>query len=121
MQSKISIITLGVKDLNKAIQFYRDIAFFELQGTWLALYPLEELVKDIGGEVLPAKPGFAGMTLAHNLSSKAEVDLAMKEAKQAGATIAKPAQDAFWGGYSGYFTDPDGYYWEIAWNPFLQI
>ena len=132
MEPRISIVTLGVGNLDAARKFYREglglpvmepgfpgIAFFTLKGTWLALYPLEELAKDAGVECRTAK--FPGMTLAHNVESKAAVDALMKQAEKAGAKITKPAEEKDWGGYSGYFADPDGYLWEVAWNPCFEI
>lgn len=132
MEPRISIITLGVSDLARSTEFYRDglglplregsgeaISFFETTGTWLALYPRDELAADA---TVPAEgSGFRGFTLAHNLRSKEEVDALLKQAEEAGAEIVKPAQDVFWGGYSGYFADPDGYLWEVAWNPHFRI
>ena len=132
MEPRISIVTLGVSDLPRSVAFYRDglgltlydentesIAFFQNKGTWLALYPRDALADDIG---IPTEGhGFSGVTLAHNLRSKEEVDELLDVAVAAGATLVKPAQDTFWGGYSGYFSDPDGYLWEIAWNPFFWI
>ena len=131
MEARISILTLGVSDLQRSIRFYRDglglptkertdgIAFFELRGTWLALYPREELAKD--ALVPAAGSGFPGFTLAHNVASKAEVDRTLADAVRAGAKLLKPGQDVFWGGYSGYFSDPDGFLWEIAWNPHFKL
>ena len=132
MEPRISIVTLGVADLARSVEFYRDglglvlydentesIAFFQNRGTWLALYPREALAADVG---IPTHgSGFSGVTLAHNLRTKEEVDELLDVAVAAGATLVKPAQDTFWGGYSGYFSDPDGYLWEIAWNPFFWI
>jgi catechol 2,3-dioxygenase-like lactoylglutathione lyase family enzyme len=132
MEPRISIITLGVSDLARSVQFYRDglglplrpdgsdtIAFFETRGTWLALYPREALAEDA---TVPAEgAGFPGFTLAHNVRSREAVDAALQEAERAGAKIIKPAQEAEWGGYSGYFADPDGYLWEVAWNPYFRI
>jgi len=131
MEPRISIVTLGVSDLAGSTQFYRDglglplrpgsegIAFFETGGTWLALYPREALAADA---TVPADgAGFAGFTLAHNVRSREEVDALLAQAETAGATIIKPAQDADWGGYSGYFADPDGFLWEVAWNPHFWI
>ena len=132
MEPRISIVTLGVSDLARSVEFYRDglglvlydentesIAFFQNKGTWLALYPREALAADVG---IPTEgSGFSGVTLAHNLRSKEEVDELLDVAVAAGATLVKPAQDTFWGGYSGYFSDLDGYLWEIAWNPFFWI
>ena len=131
MEPRISIITLGVSDLARSVQFYRDglglplregsegIAFFETKGTWLALYPREALAADAA---VPADgTGFPGFTLAHNVRSREEVDTLLEEARSAGANVIKPAQDTSWGGYSGYFADPDGYLWEVAWNPFFWV
>ena len=131
MEARISIITLGVHDLNTSIKFYREglglplregsdgIAFFELKGTWLALFPREALAADAN---IPAQGGgFAGFTLAHNVRSKEEVDLVLRQAQQAGVPLAKSAAETDWGGYSGYFQDPDGYLWEVAWNPYFWI
>lgn len=135
MEPRITIITLGVVDLEKSIAFYRDglkfpmrpkdpeanIVFFELGALVFALYPLHELAADAcAGQVKQLKE-FSGITLAHNVASKEAVERVLEEARSAGANIVKPAQDVFWGGYSGYFTDLDGYYWEVAWNPFMPI
>ena len=132
MEPRISIITLSVNDLPRSVAFYRDglgltlfdentesIAFFRNRGTWLALYPREALAADIG--ISAEGSGFSGVTLAHNLRSREEVDALLDVAVSAGAILVKPAQDTFWGGYSGYFSDPDGYLWEIAWNPHFWI
>ena len=131
MQSRISMITLGVVDLAKSVEFYKQglgfpqmeaspgVAFFALNGSWLGLYPYAELAAD--ALVSPKGSGFNGFTLAHNVASETEVDQVMALALSAGATLAKPAQKTFWGGYSGYFKDPDGYLWEIAHNPFFWI
>ena len=136
MEPRISIITLGVTDLPRAVEFYRDglgltlfddntesIAFFQNKGTWLALYPREALAADVG---IPLDEniggsGFSGVTLAHNVRTREEVDTLLDVAVSAGAALVKPAQDTFWGGYSGYFADPEGYLWEIAWNPHFWI
>ena len=131
MQPRISMITLGVNDLKKSVEFYQQglglpryepqegIAFFNLNGSWLSLYPWDKLAEDA---TVPLQgTGFRGVTLAHNVKSKGEVDQVMAQAKQAGAKIVKQAQDVFWGGYSGYFADPDGHLWEVAWNPFTWI
>lgn len=96
-----------------------DIAFFPLNGTWLALYSREALAED--ATVPAAGTGFSGVTLSHVVSSKEEVDQLIAEAVAAGAELVKPAQDVFWGGYSGYFADPDGHLWEVALNPFSWI
>jgi uncharacterized glyoxalase superfamily protein PhnB len=95
------------------------IVFFQAGGMALALYPRDELAKD--AKVSAEAQGFSGITLAHNTRSRAEVDSVLKEAAAAGAKIVKPAEEAFWGGYSGYFSDPDGFLWEVAWNPFFPI
>ena len=128
MEARISIITLGVKDLKRSFHFYHDglgfptnskvedgIIFFQTSGTRLALYPLDKLTEDVSPNTKSKRSGFPGVTLAHNTRTKAEVDQVLQMAEEAGGRIVKPAQDVFWGGYSGYFTDPDGYYWEIAW------
>lgn len=129
MKPHITIITLGVADLQRAIDFYQNglglprkdesksIAFFEMTGTILALYPRDKLAEDL--TISPEGTGFQGFTLAHNVASPEEVDLTLAEAVAAGAELVKTGQDAFWGGYSGYFKDPDGFYWEVAYNPFL--
>lgn len=133
MKAKISLVTLGVDDLERATRFYGEglglprhefegggISFFSLQDTWLALYPRAELLKDLG---LPAstEPGFSGITLAHNVATKAEVDALLQQAVAAAATLIKPAEEVFWGGYSGYFQDTEGHYWEVAYNPFQDL
>lgn len=129
MDPRITLVTLGVADLQESIRFYRDgldlpmddreaddpIAFFSLAGTRLALFPHESLAEDV--TVSPEGRGFRGITLAHNVESKAAVDAVLDEAAAAGADVVKPARDADWGGYSGYFADPDGHLWEVAWNP----
>jgi catechol 2,3-dioxygenase-like lactoylglutathione lyase family enzyme len=129
MKPHITIITLGVADLQRAINFYEkglrlprkneseSIAFFDMSGTMLALYPRDELAEDI--TISPEGTGFQGFTLAHNVASPEEVDMTLAEAVAAGAELVKPGQEAFWGGYSGYFKDPDGFYWEVAHNPFM--
>jgi catechol 2,3-dioxygenase-like lactoylglutathione lyase family enzyme len=134
VKPRITLITLGVDDLDRSVQFYRDglgfetkgivgtefeygaVAFFELQaGLRLALWPRKSLSRDSG---LPlGKPNATECCLAHNVASKAEVDSVMAEARAAGAVTVKPAQDTFWGGYAGYFQDPDQHLWEVAWNP----
>ncbi len=131
MEPRISIVTLGVEDLERSLKFYRDglglpttrkaesgVVFFQTGGTCLALYPYEELAKDVSEEFLVPKGKFTGITLAHNVRTREEVDAVLKQAEAAGAKIEKPAQDVFWGGYSGYFSDPDGYLWEVAWGAF---
>ena len=134
MKPRISAITLGVDDLDRALRFYRDglglptegivgteyengaAAFFDLQPNLkLAIYPRKSLAWDA---TVPVGPRSATeFSIAHNVSSKREVDALIRQAAAAGATIVKPAQQAFWGGYAGYFKDPDGHLWEIAWNP----
>ena len=128
MEARISIITLGVKDLARSYRFYHDglgfptqgklgdgILFFQTAGTRLALYPLEKLAEDVSPQLSSERSEFPGITLSHNTRTKAEVDAVLQQAEEAGGTIVKPAQAVFWGGYSGYFTDPDGYFWEVAW------
>ncbi len=133
MKSKISIITLGVSDFKKSFDFYTkglgflpsdydendDYVMLKMEGTWLALCPKEKLVLDV---TLPiAKPGLSSITLAHNVSSQERVDAVYREALAIGAKSIKKPQDAFWGGYSAYFADPDGHLWEIAYNPFTDL
>lgn len=128
MEERISIITLGVKDLERSFRFYHEglgfatnselddgIIFFQTAGTRLALYPLDKLAEDVSPKTKGEISGFHGITLSHNTRTKAEVDQVLQMAEEAGGKIVKPAQDVFWGGYSGYFTDPDGHYWEVAW------
>ena len=131
MEQRISIVTIGVADLNRSREFYErigwrrsmaeteGIVFFQAGGMAFALYPREELAKD--ANVAPDGQGFNGVTLAYNPRTRAEVDSVLAEAKAAGANVIKPAQEAFWGGYSGYFADPDGFLWEVVWNPFFSI
>ncbi|HTN94692.1 MAG TPA: VOC family protein [Gallionella sp.] len=134
MKPRVTLITLCVDDLDRSLEFYRNglglktegiigkefeygaVAFFDLQaGLKLALWPRKSLAQDSG---LPEdKPGSTDFSLGHNVSSRSEVDAVMEQAKVAGAIIVKPAQDTFWGGYAGYFQDPDRHLWEIAWNP----
>lgn len=134
MKPRITVITLGVDNLERSLQFYRDglglktkgivgqefehgsVVFFELQnGISLAIWPRESLSQDTGLKV--SHPGSTEFSLGHNVSSKSEVDTVMKQAEMAGAVIVKPAQDTFWGGYAGYFQDPDLHLWEVVWNP----
>jgi len=131
MEARISLITLGVSDLERSVTFYRDglglprregpegIAFFETGGTWLSLYPRAALAQD--ATVSPEGAGFPGFALAHNVGSPEEVDRVLEEAVAAGARLLKPGQKVFWGGYSGYFADPDGFLWEVAWNPHFSV
>ena len=134
MKPRISVITLGVDDLERALRFYRDglglategitgreyehgaVVFIDLQsGLRLALWPRASLAHDTGLRL--GESSSTGFLLAHNVSSKEEVDAVMEQAMSAGAVIVKSAQDTFWGGYAGYFQDPDGHVWEVAWNP----
>ena len=130
MRPKLNIVTLGVLDFERALQFYQqglgwqpssasqgDVAFFPLGGIVLALYPRDKLAEDIG--ISAEGRGFSGITLAHNTKSEAEVDEVLQAVEKLGATMVKKAQKVFWGGYSGYFTDPEGHLWEVAWNPFF--
>lgn len=130
-EPRISLITLGVDDLERSLRFYRDglglpttwnvdrgVIFFQTSGTTLALYPYEKLAEDAGPGFQAPRGKFAGITLAHNVREKADVARLLALAEKAGGTIVKPAQDTFWGGHSGYFTDLDGYLWEIAWGAF---
>lgn len=131
MDARISLISLGVEDLDRSIEFYRDglglpmrdgpagIAFFTTGGTWLSLYPRDKLAEDAEVEALGS--GFRGFTLAHNVKTKDAVDGVMREAVAAGAQIQKQPVEASWGGYSGYFRDPDGFLWEVAWNPHFWV
>lgn len=134
MKAKITVITLGIADLERSLRFYRDglgwategivgkefehgaVAFFDLQpGLKLALWPRASIAHDTG---LPAgAPNPTELTLGHNVASKAEVDAVMAQAQHAGALIVQPAHDTFWGGYAGYFQDPDQHLWEVVWNP----
>jgi hypothetical protein len=123
---QITLVTLGVSDLARSIRFYRDglglpmrdrdddsdVAFLTLDGAWLSLYPRALLAED--ATVFPEGSGFSGVTIAHNVSTKAAVDAVLDEADAAGSRIVKPAQEVFWGGYSGYFADPDDHLWEVA-------
>jgi uncharacterized protein len=131
MEPRISIVTLGVKDLERSLRFYRDglkfpttrdasqgIVFFQTNGTCLALYPYTLLAKDVSESFVVEKSKFTGITLAHNVRHKEEVDRVLKQAEAAGAKIEKAAGNTEWGGYSGYFSDPDGYLWEVAWGAF---
>lgn len=131
MQPRISMITLGVRDLPRSIRFYEqglgfprmdsppEVAFFTLNGTWLGLYGREALAEDAG--VAAGSTGFAGFSLAHNVGSEAEVDRVLAHAESAGAAITSPARKMDWGGYAGYFSDPDGYLWEVAYNPHFWV
>jgi catechol 2,3-dioxygenase-like lactoylglutathione lyase family enzyme len=127
MEPRISFVTLGVTDLVRATRFYAEglglprlktlptVSFFELGATWLALYPWEALAADVG--VSASGSGFRGFSLAHNVRSREEADHLLEQVGRAGGTIVKPAGPTEWGGYAGYFADPDGFLWEVAWNP----
>lgn len=134
MKPRVTVITIGVDDLERSLRFYRDglgletegivgkefefgaVAFFDLEGGMrLALWPRKSIAHDSGAAVSSRSP--TEFTLGHNVRSTAEVDAVMAQAKKAGATIVKPAQKTFWGGYAGYFQDPDGHLWEVLWNP----
>ena len=134
MKPRITLITLGVDDLQRAVRFYRDglglktegivgtefehgaVAFFDLQaGLKLALWPRKSIAHDTGLRI--GSPSPTAFTIGHNVSSRVEVDAVMEQAARAGAVVVKPAHDTFWGGYAGYFQDPDMHLWEVAWNP----
>lgn len=136
MKPRITVITLGVDDLERSVRFYRDglqlptagiigkefehgaVAFFDLQdGVKLALWPRASLAHDSG--LVAGNSGATEFALGHNVSSREEVDMVMKQAQEAGARIVKAAHDTFWGGYAGYFQDPDRHLWEVVWNPQL--
>jgi catechol 2,3-dioxygenase-like lactoylglutathione lyase family enzyme len=131
MKPRISMITLGVDDLSASVSFYEkglgfprmesppEVAFFTLNGSWLGLYGREALAKDAG--VSGQGKGFESFALAHNVSSEQEVDEVIHQAVAAGATLVKKPEKVFWGGYSGYFKDPDGHLWEVAHNPFFHV
>jgi catechol 2,3-dioxygenase-like lactoylglutathione lyase family enzyme len=131
MKPKISMITLGTHDLARSISFYEeglglpripmagDVAFFSLNGSWLGLYGWEELAEDAA--VASDGRGFRGVALAHNVGSKGEVDALLSQAVDAGGRLVQPARNTDWDGYSGYFADPDGHLWEVAWNPHMAI
>ena len=134
--NRISVICLGVKDMAASLRFYRDglgfstdekednpkVVFFNTTGTKFELYPLTLLAEDIDENNPPQiAAGFAGITLAYNVKSEDEVHEIMELAKKAGAVIAKEPQKVFWGGYSGYFKDLNGYYWEVAYNPYWSF
>ena len=138
MKPRLTVLTLAVDDLERAVRFYRDglglptqgiigtefehgaVAFFDLQhGVKLALWPRNSLAHDTG---LPAgAPSSTECSLGHNVASKQDVDAVMDQARQAGARIVKPAGNTFWGGYAGYFADPDGHLWEVVWNPQFDL
>jgi hypothetical protein len=136
MKPRVTAITIGVDDLKRSLRFYRDglglrtngiigeefehgaVAFFDLEaGLKLGIWPRKSIANDSGIPV--REPSATEFTLGHNVLSKAEVDAVMEQAGKSGAVIVKPAQKTFWGGYAGYFQDPDGHLWEIVWNPEL--
>jgi catechol 2,3-dioxygenase-like lactoylglutathione lyase family enzyme len=134
MEQRITFITLGVDDLEASLRFYRDglglhtdgiigtefeygaVVFFQMSsGMTFALFPRKSLAKDSGLPLGP--PSSTEFSIGHNVRATEEVDTVMEQARRAGAVIVKPAQETFWGGYAGYFHDPDGHLWEVAWNP----
>lgn len=128
MEARVTVLTFGVKDLERSIRFYEEglgwqrsrssnehIAFFQLANLIFALYPRHLLAED--AQISSQGSGFSGVTVAHNVRTKDEVAQVLRQAEQSGGKIVKPAQDVFWGGHSGYFRDPDDHLWEIAWNP----
>ncbi|MGI9479258.1 MAG: VOC family protein [Hyphomicrobiaceae bacterium] len=131
LRGHVTMVTLGVADLARATQFYQALGFarsaasqegisFMTSGTIVVgLFPTAELAKDVSTDV--GRPGQGAVALAQNRHSEADVDRVMAEASRAGAKIVKPAQKVFWGGYSGYFADPDGHLWEVAYNPFAEL
>jgi len=138
MKPRITVLTLGVRDLEQSLRFYRDglglhtegiigtefehgaVAFFDLQpGSKLAIWPRESISHDSGLPVSPPSP--TEFTVGHNVASREDVDGVMAQAQDAGATIVKPAHPTFWGGYAGYFQDPDGHLWGVVWNPDFPI
>ncbi|GLR19948.1 VOC family protein [Portibacter lacus] len=132
MRQKLNIITLGVSNLERTLDFYEkglgwkkskssqgNIAFFQMGGIVLAFYPREMLAED--AKLSPEGSGFAGITIAYNTKTEAEVDEVMKEVKGLGAEIVKAPEKVFWGGYSGYFKDLDGHLFEVAYSPFAEF
>ena len=131
MRQKINLITLGVSNFQRSLDFYEklgwkksdksmdELALFPLGGITLALYPLKDLADD--ATLKYQESSFAGLTLSYNAKSEKEVDDVFAKVKKLGATIVKPAQKAFWGGYSGYFKDLDGHLFEVAYNPFWEL
>jgi hypothetical protein len=136
MKPRITVLTLGVDDLERSLAFYRDglglptkgivggefeygaVVFFEMQpGLVFALWPRASLARDAGIVESPRSP--TELSIGHNVRTRDEVDAVLEQARQAGARIVKPAQDTFWGGYAGYFADPDDHLWEVVWNPQL--
>lgn len=133
MEPRVSIITLGVSDLERSCNFYQalgfpttskvdaGIVFFQTKGVCVALYPLDKLAEDVSSDFAGKTTGFSGVTLAHNTREKSEVDATLALAERSGGKVVKLAQDVFWGGYSGYFTDPDGHLWEVAYADSWQF
>lgn len=132
MEPRVSLVTLGVEDLGRARAFYRDglgwplssastedAAFFRTGGVVLALFHYDSLAEDAG--LSPEGEGFRRVALAHNVAERWQVSEVLEAAVVAGATLVKPAEDAFWGGRSGYFADPEGHLWEVAWNPYFPF
>lgn len=130
MEPRLSLVTLGVRDLARATAFYRDVlklpqlpgpegvvSFFELGRTWLSLFPRADLALDAGVPDEAPPREFPGFTLAHNVATPEQVDTLLDELADAGVRIVKPAAKADWGGRTGYFADPEGFLWEVAWNP----
>lgn len=130
---RITVVTLGVSDLDRSTRFYEavlgtppnrsyeGVTFIELPGTWLSLFPLENLAKDISTEISTNRPAFSGITLAHNARSREDVIAIIDNARSAGGRVLKEPQDTFWGGFGGYFADPDGYCWEVVWGPMFEF
>jgi uncharacterized protein len=127
---RLNLVTLGVRDFRTSRDFYcklfewnptnnssDDIVFFDMGGYILGLFPWDKLAED--ANIPPSGSGFSGITLAHNVREKSDVDVFLKRAESFGAKIIKPAQDVFWGGHSGYFSDPNGHLWEVAYNPYM--
>jgi catechol 2,3-dioxygenase-like lactoylglutathione lyase family enzyme len=130
MEQRLSMVTLGVADLDRSLRFYQalgwqrgnkeaEVVFFQAGGMVVGLWSRASLAKD--AHVAPEGSGFAGITIAYNTRTHEEVDAVLAQAQAAGGTITKPAEEAFWGGYAGYFADPDGHLWEVAWNPHWTI
>lgn len=131
MEQRLSLVTLGMRDLQRSIEFYEalgwqrsmraaeGVAFFQTLGSAFGLYPVESMHTDIGLE--PGRTGFGGVVLSHNVRERDDVDRLLAEAAAAGGTLVKAGHEVFWGGVVGYFSDPDGYLWEIAWNPAFPI
>jgi catechol 2,3-dioxygenase-like lactoylglutathione lyase family enzyme len=131
VEQRLSLVTLGVADLARSRRFYEDglgwqrnndspdVAFYQMPGTIIALWSRKQLADD--ARLADSGASFSGMALAYNARDRDEVDAVLAQAADAGAIILKPAEEAFWGGYSGYFADPDGHPWEVAWNPFWRL